>query len=134
MSLSEPTDPIGARSAVTDTDIRRLVEAFYTRVREDDLLGPIFAREVAEWSRHLPKMTDFWSTVILRTGRYAGRPIEAHLRIDGLSPDHFRRWLGLWESTVGDEMPPEARDAFVLAARRMASSMQSRLFPAGGPH
>ncbi len=29
--------------------LKRLVHTFYARVRDDDLLGPIFNREVADW-------------------------------------------------------------------------------------
>lgn len=131
LQLAEPTADAPTLDRVDDADIRRLVESFYSRVREDDLLGPIFAREVGDWSAHLPKMVDFWSTVILHSGRYSGRPIEAHLSIEDLTPAHFERWLSLWESTVPREIAPAACDAFVLAARRMAASMQARIFAPG---
>ncbi|MBL8746980.1 MAG: group III truncated hemoglobin, partial [Phycisphaerae bacterium] len=86
---------------------------------------------VSDWSLHLPKMYDFWSTVVLHSGRYSGRPIEAHLRIPGLSARHFARWLTLWESTVDRVIGRPRGDAFVIAARRMAASMASRVLPAG---
>lgn len=128
LPLTESNAAASAPVRVSDEDVRRLVDSFYARVREDDLLGPIFAREVGDWSLHLPKMVDFWSTVILHSGRYSGRPIEAHLRLEDLTPAHFERWLRLWESTVPTEIPAPGRDAFVLAARRMAASMQARIF------
>ncbi len=112
---------------VSEADIRRLVDAFYDTVRDDDLIGPIFERRVANWSHHLPKMYDFWSTVVLHSARYSGRPIEVHRVIAGLSPAHFERWLSLWEATVARVIDRPARDAFVQAARRMASSMSTRL-------
>lgn len=124
------TEPLaGSRTAehVAEPDIRALVDSFYEMVRVDDLLGPIFARHVADWSLHLPKMHDFWSTVVLRTGRYAGRPIEAHERLPGLTHAHFDRWLSLWERTVVLVIAPQARAAFIVAARRMAASMSARL-------
>ncbi len=114
-------------AGVTEQDIRTLVDRFYERVRGDDLIGPIFVERVVDWSVHLPKMCDFWSTVVRRTGRYSGRPYEAHQAIGGLTPAHFDRWLSLWESTVNRTIKPTARLAFVESARRMAVSMSSRL-------
>ena len=112
---------------VSEPDIRALVDRFYETVRVDDLLGPIFARHVADWSRHLPKMSDFWSTVVLRTGRYAGRPLEAHEALPGLTQAHFERWLALWERTVAEKIASQGQWAFIIAARRMAASMSARL-------
>lgn len=121
---------VAAGAAVSEADIRALVDSFYDAVRRDDLLGPVFARHVKDWSLHLPKMHDFWSTVVRRTGRYAGRPFEAHQPIPGLTPAHFDRWLMLWEATVSRVLASSgvaAREAFIVAARRMAASMSVRL-------
>src|SRR5690606_30007287 len=71
------TRPV-ARPAVSEETIGALVDASYNLVRDDALLGPIFARHVTNWPRHLATMRDFWSTVILHSGRYAGRPFEVH--------------------------------------------------------
>ncbi len=126
------TEPLGAArdDIASEEEIRVLVDSFYETVRRDDRLGPIFARHVKDWSLHLPKMYDFWSTVVRRTGRYAGRPFEAHQAIDALTPALFERWLTLWEATVRDVFPPtrpSTREAFTTAARRMAASMSARL-------
>lgn len=107
--------------------IRTLVDTFYDGVRHDAMLGPIFARHVADWSLHLSKMYDFWSTAVLRTGRYAGRPLETHQRLPELSAAHFARWLDLWRHAVARVVPETARDAFLLPAQRMAASMTSAL-------
>lgn len=127
LPLTEPLAGSCAAEHVTELDVRALVESFYETVRVDDLLGPIFARHVADWSLHLPKMHDFWSTVALRTGRYAGRPIEAHERLPGLTQAHFDRWLALWEQAVGRVIAPQGRMVFLVAARRMAAAMSARL-------
>ncbi|MBX3364587.1 MAG: group III truncated hemoglobin [Phycisphaeraceae bacterium] len=107
--------------------IRRLVDTFYDTVKADELLGPIFAAHVENWSLHLPKMYAFWSTVVLRTGRYAGRPLEVHQRIPGLRQEHFDRWVSLWIKTVADMVPPEVHEVFTIPAQRMAASMSAVL-------
>ncbi|HZW09324.1 MAG TPA: group III truncated hemoglobin [Phycisphaerales bacterium] len=130
LPLTEP--PSGGSAAEagvpSEQDIRTLVDTFYGAVREDELLGHVFEEHVADWSVHLPKMYDFWSSVVLHTGRYSGRPIVAHAAIPELSPEHFERWLELWRATVARVIPARAQDAFIVAARRMRASMSSRLF------
>lgn len=114
----------------TETQIRALVNSFYEVARRDDLLGPVFEEHVEDWSVHMPKLYDFWSAVVLRTGRYSGRPIDAHGGL-GLTPAHFARWMALWEDAVKRVIPPAARGAFTLPAGRMGAAMSSRLFEQG---
>ena len=117
----------------TRADVVRLVDSFYDRVRADDLLGPIFDTVArTDWAVHLPKMYDFWSTVVLRTRRYAGRPLDAHQRLPGLTAAHFARWLDLWRHTVARVVPEAARHSFVIPAERMAANMSAALLR-GGP-
>ena len=127
LPLTESLAGLPVADVVSEADIRALVDAFYDTIRADDLLGPIFERHVQDWSRHLPKMYNFWSAIVLRTGRYAGRPIEAHEALPNLTRAHFDRWIILWERTVTDVIHPDAHKAFILSARRMAASMSSRL-------
>src|SRR5690606_1152406 len=70
-------------STVNEDSIRRLVHEFYDAVRRDDVIGPIFLARIApgRWPFHLNRMCDFWSSVLLRTGRYQGQPLPPHLRI-----------------------------------------------------
>ena len=73
---------------IDEASIRALVDAFYERVRADETLGPIFARLITDWQSHMPKMYDFWTSAVLRTGRYSGRPIEAHQGLPGVELAH----------------------------------------------
>jgi hemoglobin len=107
--------------------IRRLVDSFYGSIRRDVALGPIFEANVDDWPRHLAKMYDFWSSMVLRTGRYSGRPIQAHMKLDGLTPELFERWLLLWRETVESIAPPPARAPFINAAERMAANMRASI-------
>lgn len=133
LPLTEPHgQPLaGTGGEVSEDDIRRLVDSFYVAARDDGLLGPVFAVHVKDWSVHLPRMYDFWSTVVLRTGRYSGRPIDAHLALPNLTHAHFERWLSLWETTVARVIPRAAREAFVSAAHRMGASMSFRILGPG---
>lgn len=109
--------------SIDEQTIRRVVDAFYGTVCEDEILGPIFQSAIKDWSSHLLTLHDFWSAVVLRTCRYSGRPIEAHAGLGGLERSHFARWMALWEATIEREVPAESRQAFLAPARRMADSM-----------
>jgi len=106
--------------------IHAVVHGFYDEIRRDDLLGPIFNREIAEedWPVHLDKMCDFWSATLLRTGRYEGRPLPPHLAIPELGEEHFRRWLSLFRTTVRRLCPPEVASLFMDRALRIAHSFR----------
>jgi hemoglobin len=104
----------------TEEDIRRFVVRFYDAVRADAELAPIFADRIGErWDAHLDRMVDFWSSVLLASGRYRGDPLRTHRAIPVLESRHFDRWLSLFERTVGEVLEePKARDV-VARARRM---------------
>ena len=102
ISASEPDDAMP--QSIDETGIRRLVHGFYDAIRRDPLLGPIFGQAIApeRWPGHLEKMCAFWSSVLLKTRRYDGRPLPPHLALADLSDIHFQRWLELFRSTAGE--------------------------------
>ncbi|MCC7280858.1 MAG: group III truncated hemoglobin, partial [Acetobacteraceae bacterium] len=106
--------------------IEAVVHGFYARIRGDALLGPIFDAVIAPaaWPHHLDKMCDFWSATLLRTGRYDGRPLPPHLAIPELGEPHFRRWLQLFRTTVGEICPPEVASLFMDRALRITQSFR----------
>lgn len=109
--------------------LRRLISAFYVRVREDELLGPVFAGTVTDWPAHIDLLTDFWSSVMLTSGRYKGNPIASHAQHRAaITPAHFDRWLGLWSEVTSERMPPSAAQALQSKAARIAESMKLALY------
>lgn len=114
---------IEAETGIDEAMIHDLVHGFYARVREDGLLGPIFAKHIVDWPPHLERMCAFWSSVALMSGRYHGRPMAQHLPLP-IDARHFDRWLGLFEATARDLCPPVAADHFIERARRIAESLE----------
>jgi hemoglobin len=112
-----------ARTGIDEAMIERLVRAFYARLREDPLLGPIFDARIADWEPHLQRMCAFWSSVALMSGRYHGRPMEKHLPLP-VDARHFDRWLELFEETARAICPPAAADHFAERARHIAESLE----------
>lgn len=110
---------------ISEGDITRLVPAFYERVRQDAVLGPIFNDAIDDWPDHLAKLQDFWSSVMLTTGRYKGQPMVAHVRHEQkMTSDNFARWLAIWRQVSGELLSPEAAQAFQKKADRIAESLQ----------
>ncbi|MFP3947715.1 MAG: group III truncated hemoglobin [Longimicrobiales bacterium] len=115
----------------TEAEIRRMVDTFYARVREDSVLGPIFEERIGtEWDPHLDRMVDFWSTVLLASGRYRGDPIRAHRRIPRLEPAHFDRWLELFRPVAHGIFPEGLAEDVYGRALRMRMVLERNL---GGP-
>lgn len=116
----------GSHVGVTEAMIHEQVHRFYDKVRADPALSPIFNRVIpAEaWPEHLAKMCDFWSSVLLMTGRFHGAPMPAHIRIGDVRPTHFARWLHLFRQTAAEVCPPEAAALFVAKAEMIAQSLQ----------
>jgi hemoglobin len=106
--------------------IHAVVHGFYDKIRQDPALGRIFNREIAgpAWPEHLAKMCDFWSSVLLMTGRFKGAPMVVHTRIADIRPTHFARWLHLFRQTAETLCPPPAAALFVAKSEMIAQSLQ----------
>jgi hemoglobin len=110
-------------SEISEEGIGRLVDAFYAKVRLDAEISPIFNAVVDDWPHHLAVLKDFWSTVLLTTGRYKGDPAMRHLGL-GLDPQHFERWLALFAETANENFSAESAAYIVEKAQRIGRSLQ----------
>ncbi len=114
------TRPPPSRDLDDAMQVREMVRRFYADVTQDDLLGPMF-NDVArvDWPEHLVKLTEFWSRALLGIPGYAGNPFRAHKLVHeqrAFTPDHFRRWLELFEETIAlGWVGPNADRALALA-------------------
>ena len=81
-------------------DIKLLVNAFYAKVQDDDLIGPIFNQKMlGRWPEHLEKMYRFWQTILLEEHTYSGSPFPPHKQLP-IEQAHFDRWMEIFTSTV----------------------------------
>lgn len=114
---------------ISEDAIRRLVDEFYTKVRADPELAPIFNRAIpGDWGPHLRTMYDFWSSVMLKSGRYRGNPVAVHLRVEGMELRLFDRWLELFGKTCDEIFTEDLAGAFRERATRIAESLKLALF------
>ena len=123
-------DPISKLEYVSESGIESLVDEFYRRVRMDPKLAPIFERAISggDWSLHLATMRDFWSSVMLTSGRYKGNPVAKHLQLERMEPHLFDRWLDLFTQTCRELFDEEVAAAFAVKAQRIAESLKLALF------
>ena len=138
MSDGNPRPPIGTRlqrigwetpEGLDEAMIRAVVDRFYADARRDPVIGPVFNRIIADeaWPQHLSTIADFWSSMLLGTGRYAGRPMPKHMAIPELSDAHFMRWLALFRRTVDDLCPPDIAALFIERSERIGNSFRMNI-------
>jgi len=113
----------------SEEQLSELVDRFYAKVREDAVLGPVFNAAVDDWPTHLDRLSAFWSSVMLTSGRYKGNPMAVHLKHrEAIRPAMFSRWLELWGQTASETLSEPAAAAVVEKADRIAESLQLGLF------
>lgn len=112
----------------SESALRRQVEQFYEKVRAGEALGPIFADHVTDWPDHLDRLTDFWSAVMLSSGRYKGNPYAAHLPFSSrIDVALFEQWLALWSETARELFTDDIAIQLEMKASRIANSLASGL-------
>lgn len=108
--------------------IKTCVHDFYAKARQDSLLGPIFNSTVQDWDVHLRVIADFWSKVLLQTHRYNSSPFPLHQPLP-VEPEHFTRWLELFEETTRATLPAAYAAKALAKAQHMAESFKAGIFP-----
>ena len=88
------------------------------------MLGPVFNGAVEDWPEHLDRLQSFWSSVMLTSGRYKGRPLPAHLKHgSAMTSERFSRWLSLWEETTAELFEQPAAAELQRKACRIGESL-----------
>ena len=119
---------------ISEALIERIVRGFYAKIRTDDELGPIFESVVqGNWEPHLLKMMDFWSSVMLKTGRYNGRPLPKHRALTQVRPAHFDRWLELFRENAREVCTDDAAKRLIKRAELIAESFKLSMFGLPNP-
>ena len=117
----------------TREDISKLVRTFYPKVRENDLLGPIFNSLIKDWETHLELLTDFWETNLFFVKKYTGNPLEKHVKVDRtynytINELHFGTWINIWHQTIDELFVGEVAQLAKNRARNMSTFMNIEIF------
>jgi hemoglobin len=105
-------------------DIELLVNTFYNKVKEDELLGPVF--QGLNWPHHLPIMYNFWSSLVLGDQSYSGNPLQKHLPL-AVGAEHFKRWLKLFTETLDENFIGDKAADAKQRAQTIAHVFQLRM-------
>ena len=108
-------------------DIKLLVNTFYDKVRDNNLLAPIFNSQIQDrWPQHLEKMYTFWQTVLLEEHTYFGNPFPPHemLPVNHL---HFEQWLMLFTKTIEDLFSGAKADEALWRANKIAQMFEMKI-------
>lgn len=112
----------------TEDDIKLMVDSFYQKVNEDELLSPIFNDFAGvSWDQHLSKMYNFWNTILFARGDYKGSPFPKHAPLP-VSKDHFERWVSLFEKNMDEHFKGEKAEDAKNRARIISWTFQSKMF------
>jgi hemoglobin len=115
------------KEVISLNDIKKLVDAFYEKVKRDELIGPIFDERIHDrWPQHLEKMYTFWQTVLLGEHTYFGRPFPPHANLP-ISHQHFEKWMELFIETVDELFTGEKANEAKWRAGKMAEMFESKI-------
>ncbi|UTW61600.1 group III truncated hemoglobin [bacterium SCSIO 12741] len=113
-------------------DIELLVDTFYQKVIKDPVIGYLFNEVVPlNWELHIPKMYDFWESVLLDSQNYRGNPMKAHLDLhvkEALKKEHFDQWLVLFDQTLKELFSGPKADLALVRAQSIATVIQAKIY------
>jgi hemoglobin len=123
------------RALKTREDIELLVRTFYGKVRENELLGPMFEAVITNWEAHFKRLTDFWESNLFFQKTYSGDPLQKHVEVDKfhdgtINELHFGIWLNLWFETLDELFEPESTFLAKNRARNMGTFIHLKIFEA----
>ena len=104
-----------------------MVDTFYDRIRQHDVLGPLFNQRIEDrWPEHLKKMYKFWGSILLGEHSYHGHPFAPHAELP-IGKEHFPMWMSLFKETVTTLYQGQIADQAVFRAEIMAAVFARRL-------
>jgi hemoglobin len=111
------------KDITTDEDIKLLVDRFYDKLLQDEIMKPIFEHVVKEGlQEHLERIYDFWNSILIFTKKYKGDMNGKHLPLN-ISQEHFTIWLKYFNETVDEyflgEIASEAKNRALTMSRVM---------------
>ncbi|MFN8292167.1 MAG: group III truncated hemoglobin [Chitinophagales bacterium] len=117
----------GLKDIETLEDVQLLVNSFYAKVREDDMLKDIFNNVIQDrWDIHLEKMYRFWQTILLEEHTYFGAPFVPHAKLP-VEKEHFNRWVQLFIENTDAHFCGEKAERAKWQGSKMAEMFNSKI-------
>lgn len=114
-------------------DIEFLVNIFYSEIKKNKEIG-FFFTEISQlnFDDHLPKMYNFWESIIFKKASYSGNPMLSHILLNKKSSikieeKHFNIWISLWRKTVKANFKGENAEEAIQRAEQIAQLIQYKI-------
>lgn len=118
---------------ISEESIKLLVDNFYYKVRQEKELKSIFEDKIGTapeaWAPHLQHMYDFWSSIMISSGKYSGNPMRKHKDLPPFDQRKFDIWLKLFAQTANEIFTAEVANKFIEKSQLIARSLRYGLYP-----
>ncbi len=119
---------IPPRFPITPHEIDAVVITFYDRIRNHEVLGPVFFESLPPlgpvWQEHEEKIAAFWRNAILFERSFDGNPQRTHQMREGVMPEHFALWLALFDEVLQEKLTPEQAASWSALAHRIGAGLR----------
>lgn len=105
-------------------DLHLLMSSFYAKAIKDEVIGDKF--DHIDMKDHIPKIVEFWSSIIFYDGNYKGSPFDKHIPLK-LEPQDFERWLQLFEETTLELFDGERAAEIIARAKSIGKIFQFKI-------
>ncbi|HVZ25266.1 MAG TPA: group III truncated hemoglobin [Sediminibacterium sp.] len=116
-------------------DLEKLMHAFYAKAMQDPVIGHYFTEVVQlDLVTHIPRITDFWETIIFGVNRYHGDTFAVHAHLQekcAFRDEHFNRWVQLFKETVDENFSGDKAETIRQRAESIATIMKIKLVYGG---
>jgi hemoglobin len=114
-------------------DIYLLVEMFYERLLNDDVMHHFFEdfTNPDHLEKHLQILVNFWDNILFYSGTYKKNAMQPHIELQSKKPfkkEHFQQWLLHFENTIDDHFVGENAQAAKSRAISIATVMQIKIY------
>ena len=104
-------------------DIKQLIDSFYAEVRKNKRLSFLFDETAkVDWVAHLPRMYNFWESILFDKALFNGNPMKKHKQLNQmakLKAEDFDIWLGIFKTNIDKQF----KGAVVEKAKQRAESI-----------
>ena len=118
---------------ITKINLRKMVITFYSKILNDDVVGPIFIDKLGDdlggeiWAPHLDLLTNFWASITLGDLAYRGSPFAPHVHLQNLKRETFEQWLVLFFETLDAIYEPHIANQFKERSTVIAGNFMRNL-------
>jgi len=120
-------------SEVNKENLNKMVIHFYTKILNDDIVGPFFIEKLGsdlksdEWVTHIELLTNFWASISIGDTEYRGNPFGPHMHLNGLSRAAFTQWLVLFFEVIDSVYEPQIASFFKQRSEIIAGNFMRNL-------